>query len=171
MKPHIGGITSIVVHHTESQNEAVAMEQARLRSVRRFHMVDRGCGDVAYHYFVGSSGLVYEGRDFRFAGDSGTSYDIDGRLLICVLGNFTEELPSADALETLVRLVTGKLREHHLTPRAVVTHRMVAATDCPGDALQRWFEGEGAKAIARSFGIAEEVKGGVDNARLSSVEP
>lgn len=127
------------------------MEQARLRSVRRFHMVEKDWGEVAYHYFIGASGKIYEGRDPRYAGDSGTRYDLDGRLLVCLLGDFTKAKPGDEAIAALVRFAAAKLHEHGLTPGDVVTHRMVAATDCPGDAMQKWFEDEGAIAIARTY--------------------
>lgn len=149
--PHGDGITSLVIHHTQTPNEAPAMEKARLRSIRRYHMVEKEWGEVAYHYFVGSSGQIYEGRDWRFAGDSGTTYDLNGRLLICLLGDFTDAMPTEKALDAMLRLVAAKLHEHKLTPSDVVTHQMVAATDCPGSAMQKWFEGEGKPAIARQF--------------------
>lgn len=149
--PHVDGITSLVIHHTQTPNEAPAMEKARLRSIRRYHMVEKEWGEVAYHYFVGSSGQIYEGRDWRFAGDSGTTYDLNGRLLICLLGDFTEAMPTEKALDAMLRLVAAKLHEHKLSASDVVTHQMVAATDCPGAAMQKWFEGEGKSAIARQF--------------------
>lgn len=151
LSEHTGGIRSLVLHHTQTPNEAPAMEQARLRSVRRFHMVEKGWGEVAYHYFIGASGKIYEGRDSRYAGDSGTRYDLDGRLLVCLLGDFSKAKPKDEAIASLVRFVAAKLHEHGLTPGDVVTHRMVAATDCPGDAMQKWFEDEGAIAIARAY--------------------
>jgi hypothetical protein len=33
---------------------------------------------------------------------------------------------------------------------------MVAATDCPGDELQRWYETEGKAAIAKAFAETPE---------------
>lgn len=153
--PHGNGITSLVLHHTQTPNEAPAMEKARLRSIRRYHMVEKEWGEVAYHYFIGSSGQVYEGRDWRFAGDSGTTYDLNGRLLICLLGDFSEAMPTEKALESMLDLVAAKLHEHKLTPSDVVTHQMVASTDCPGAAMQKWFEEEGKPAIARKFGGKE----------------
>jgi len=155
--PHGEGITSLVLHHTQTPNEAPVMEKARLRSIRRYHMVEREWGEVAYHYFVGSSGQIYEGRDWRFAGDSGTQYELNGRLLICLLGDFSKAMPTEEAIDSLLRLVAAKLHEHSLAPSDVVTHQMVASTDCPGAAMQMWFEEEGKLAIARVFG-GEEVK-------------
>ncbi len=137
MKKHGKPLFSLVLHHTQTPNEAAALERARLRGIRRYHQVDREWGEVAYHYFIGATGTVYAGRDPRHAGDSGTQYDLEGRLLVCVLGDFTQRRPSDAALDTLIRFVVLKLGEHGLTPESVVTHRMVAATDCPGDELQR----------------------------------
>ena len=154
MKEHGRPVFSIVLHHTQTPNEAAAMERARLRGIRRFHRDEKGWGEIAYHYFVGTGGTLYAGRDPRYAGDSGTRYDLEGRLLVCVLGDFMERLPSEQARGVLVSFVVERLREHGLEPDAVTTHQMVAATDCPGTALQEWFEREGRSAIERAFAKA-----------------
>lgn len=154
LKEHGKPIFSIVLHHTQTPNEPAAMERARLRGIRRFHRDEKGWGEIAYHYFVGAEGTLYAGRDPRYAGDSGTSYDLEGRLLVCVLGDFMEQLPSEQTREVLVRFVVERLREHGLKPDVVTTHQMVAATDCPGTSLQKWFETEGQAAIARVFAEA-----------------
>lgn len=151
LKEHGKPIFSIVLHHTQTPNEPAAMERARLRGIRRFHREEKGWGEIAYHYFVGAEGTLYAGRDPRYAGDSGTRYDLEGRLLVCVLGDFMERLPSETTREVLVRFVVERLREHGLKPEAVTTHQMVAATDCPGTALQEWFEKEGKEAIEKAF--------------------
>ena len=151
MTKHSGGITSIVIHHTESPNQPPVMEKARLVGIQRYHIIEKEWGDIAYHYLIGPSGSLYEGRDWRYRGDSGTSYDLDGRLLICLVGNFMEQLPESAALKTLVETIAAKLHEHGLKPEDVVTHRMVASTDCPGDRLQAWFEGAGGEAIKKCF--------------------
>lgn len=143
MKRHTNGITSVVIHHTQSPNEVAAFQRARLVNVQRYHIVERKWGDIAYHYLIGSDGLIFEGRKAEFQGDSGTSYDLNGRLLICVLGDFTKELPSAEALNALIEWAAMSLKENGLTGENLVTHRMVAATDCPGDRLQEWFETDG----------------------------
>ncbi len=143
-----GKITSIVIHHTQSPNESPAMEFARLRGVQRYHIQDKEWGDIAYHFLIGASGRIYQGRDWNFQGDSGTQYDLNGRLLICVLGDFTRRMPEDPAMAALIRIVKAKLKEHDLKPEDVLTHRMVAATDCPGDTLQKWFDEKGREAIS-----------------------
>ena len=66
-------------------------------------------------------------------------------------GGLWRETPQDQRREVLVRFVVQRLREHGLKPEAVTTHQMVAATDCPGTSLQKWFETEGQAAIARVF--------------------
>jgi len=155
MKEHTDGkITSIVLHHTESPNESPSMEKARLRGVQRYHIEEKEWGDIAYHYLIGASGRIYEGRAWKFQGDSGTEYDLNGRLLICVLGNFTKRMPEEPAMAALLRIVAAKLHEHDLRPGDVVTHRMVASTDCPGDTLQNWYDEKGKSGIAEAFAKA-----------------
>lgn len=151
MKRHTDGITSVVIHHTQSPNEVAAFERARLVNVQRYHIVDRNWGDIAYHYLIGSSGMIFEGRDPDFQGDSGTSYDLNGRLLICLLGDFTKRLPEEEALESLIALVAQALHENELPADDLVTHRMVASTDCPGDRMQEWFEKEGKALMIEKF--------------------
>ena len=47
-----------------------------------------GWGDVAYHFILDQNGKVYEGRPESVQGRSFTSYSLDNKLLICVLGDF-----------------------------------------------------------------------------------
>lgn len=138
LKAHSRGIRSIVIHHSETPAGTLFDERTRLRGIRHYHLRERHWGEVAYHFFVGSEGTLYQGRDERFQGDSGTRYDLDGRLLICLLGDFKKTLPTEAALAELMRFVEEKRAEHSVPPEGIVTHREVADTDCPGDALQKW---------------------------------
>jgi len=148
MEEHTEGeISSIVIHHTQTPNQGGPFERTRLRGIQSYHVEERGWGDIAYHYLIGPSGRIYEGRDPVFRGDSGTKYDLDGRLLICLLGDFREILPTRAALVTLVDFVVAKASEHDIGEESITTHRRVAATDCPGDALQEWLDEVGLVTI------------------------
>jgi|GEM_PF-2243749 len=165
MKRHTKAIFSLVIHHTETPNEGPLRERARLQNVQSYHINDRHWGDIAYHYLIGPSGKIYAGRAEKFQGDSGTKYDLDGRLLICVLGSFDHQLPTAPALNSLIRLVKSKAKTLGLdVVRDVSTHREVAATDCPGEALYRWIKdggltghGPGSPETGKSVGMEKAV--------------
>ncbi len=111
-----------------------------MRSIRAYHISTKGWGDVAYHYFVGSDGQIYAGRDEAFQGDSGTKYDLDGRLLICFIGDFRAKLPTEAAIDALVRLIRHKKQQYRVPAHQVFTHRELGKTDCPGDKLHVWVD-------------------------------
>lgn len=71
----MGKVRFITIHHTESPTPDPIDEISRLQSIQRGHLVtDHAWGDIAYHYLIGPSGRVYEGRSPAFAAASGTVY-------------------------------------------------------------------------------------------------
>ncbi|MCB1246430.1 MAG: N-acetylmuramoyl-L-alanine amidase [Acidimicrobiia bacterium] len=122
----------LTVHHAGDQTHVTGPE--RFRSWQRWHL-DRGWGDLAYHYIIGVDGTVYEGRDTRYAGDTGTNYDPDGHFLVVVEGNFEVEYPTAEQLESLVRVLAWASTEFDIDPNTIAGHRDHASTACPGGHL------------------------------------
>ncbi len=186
MEP-MGPIRFVTIHHTETPDSLE--ETAHLRSIQHGHQeVDHAWGDIAYHYLIGPSGTIYEGRSERFASSSGTVYltpeqwsaadqnelgqttaaiplDADGQeverpgasaghLLISVLGDYSEHLPTPEARDAVVRLAAAKLYENGLTAADVYFHREVAVdTDCPGQRFYDWFRGPTRRRGARGEGL------------------
>lgn len=71
----MGKIRFITIHHTESPTPDPIDETERLRRIQRGHMiVDHQWGDIAYHFLIGPSGKIYEGRSPLYAASSGTVY-------------------------------------------------------------------------------------------------
>ncbi len=148
MREHGRAIEHVTIHHTASLNGDGKDELAVMRAVQRFHQgSERSWGDLAYHFLIGPSGTVYEGRDPKYAADTSTRYDPAGHLTLCLMGNFEEEEPTDAALSALVRLTVDLLAAHDLPPDAVTTHRRVAATACPGANLEAWLAGDGQARI------------------------
>jgi hypothetical protein len=87
-------IRHVTIHHTADKNRAGARSADVLRSIQSFHVGSKKWGDVAYHYFIDPAGLVYEGRDPRYAADTATDYEPRGHVTVCVLGNFEVETPT-----------------------------------------------------------------------------
>lgn len=54
-------VQTMTVHHTATKNDDPD-PAATVRAIYRYHAVDRGWGDIGYHYLVDEAGLVYEGR-------------------------------------------------------------------------------------------------------------
>ena len=125
-------ITQLTIHHAGDQTGTTG--PARYRSWQAYH-ISRGWGDLAYHYIVGVDGTIYEGRDPRYAGATGTNYDPSGHLLVVVEGNFNNDQPTPAQLDTLTRILAWASIEYDASPSTIAGHRDHASTSCPGNNL------------------------------------
>lgn len=101
--------------------------------------------DLPYHFLIAPDGTIYEGRSTAYEPESNTDYELSGHLGVELMGNFEEQRPSREQLDSLVELIAWLLSEHDLSTDAIGTHASVAPgqTSCPGRDLLRYFEGEG----------------------------
>ena len=150
----------LLVHHTASSN-TIPSQRSLIRGVFAFHTgPDKQWPDVAYNFFVGPDGTVWEGRAGSLAGPvvaSATGGNQGFSQLVCLLGNFESTPPTAAAQNSLVRLLahlavvydlstwsgseaTFVSRGSNKLPRGsnvatpiISGHRDVTFTACPGD--------------------------------------
>jgi len=131
----------LVIHHTETPvASTIEGNLVRIRNIQSYHQEEKKWPDIAYHWIVTPSGRIVEGRDWRYRGDSGTRYDLDGRLLVVLLGQFGQSLPPPSQWEGLVR-ITARLASRFSVPEdRIFVHSDLAQTDCPGQALKEKIE-------------------------------
>jgi uncharacterized protein with LGFP repeats len=153
----------MTVHHTATRNND-ADPAATVRAIYRYHAVDRGWGDIGYHYLVDESGRVYEGRWSGTDGDP--AHDASGNMVtaahvggfnsgnlgIALLGTLRTRPPTAAARAALEGVLADLAGRHSLDPlsrtlyvnpitgdtRDVDTisgHRDWESTECPGGAF------------------------------------
>ncbi|MBP9750221.1 MAG: N-acetylmuramoyl-L-alanine amidase [Candidatus Peribacteraceae bacterium] len=137
-----------VVHHTAglvSGDGRSGLE--RMRALYQFHANSRGWGDIGYHYIVDESGQVYEGKSGGKSVVGGHAYCHNvGTIGISLMGNFDEERPTQAQVKALQKLLmlladsydvdlSKSVTYHGETMPAVVGHRDLLSTDCPGFAL------------------------------------
>ncbi|MEP7204077.1 MAG: peptidoglycan recognition family protein [Ilumatobacteraceae bacterium] len=152
----------LMVHHTASSNaySSVAM---LIQATYAFHTSSaKGWSDVCYEFFIGRDGDVWEGRAGALVGPvvaDATGGSQGFAQLICLLGDFTSQSPTASAMTSLVNVLAwlsdryfidvgadvttsfisrGSQRWPAGTPVTVNTiagHRDMSYTACPGDAL------------------------------------
>lgn len=89
-----------------------------------------------YSFVIGSDGYVYEGRGWHWVGAHTLGHNTRG-FGVAFVGNYTAELPAKAALHTVQDLLPGcAVRAGLLQPDyALLGHRQLVRTDCPGDAL------------------------------------
>lgn len=87
-------------------------------------------------FVVGSDGYVYEGRGWHWVGAHTRGHNSRG-FGVAIVGNYTAGLPTEAALRTLHDLLPRcAVRAGLLKPDyALLGHRQLVHTDCPGDAL------------------------------------
>ncbi|MEJ3746536.1 peptidoglycan recognition family protein [Actinomycetes bacterium KLBMP 9797] len=157
---------ALTVHHTAGENEDPD-PAATVRAIYQDQTIRRGWGDIGYNLLIDQAGRIYEGR---WSGDDavpafrGTPQDGKplmaggahavgwnaGNIGVCLLGNFTSQLPTAPARATLVKVLAGLARVTGIDPLSTVNyvnpvngntrtnaaisgHRDWGATECPGN--------------------------------------
>ncbi|KOX17525.1 peptidoglycan recognition family protein [Nocardiopsis sp. NRRL B-16309] len=162
----------LTVHHTAMAT--TGDHAADVRGVYRYHAAELGWGDIGYHVLIDPDGVVYEGRHSGeddvpvFAGrprpgdarsvTAGHVYGYNhANVGVCLLGDFTDELPTRAALNSLVAVLRVLCAVTSLDPAAEITyvnpdtgartpgetlsrHRDWLATECPGNAFAAEFD-------------------------------
>ncbi|GAB3692565.1 peptidoglycan recognition protein family protein [Nocardiopsis oceani] len=162
---------ALTVHHTAMAT--TGDYAADVRAVYHLHAAEQEWGDIGYQLLIDPEGVVYEGRHSGggvpvFSGPplpvraesvtAGHALGFNhGNIRVCLLGDFTTELPTQaaqDALVSTLRLlcaVTGVDPAEQIeyvnpdtgdvTPQeAVARHRDWLSTECPGGAFAEVFD-------------------------------
>jgi len=121
---------TLVVHHSVMDE---GDDASTLQEIQRLHRQDRAWADVAYHFFIGKDGAVYEGRALDVRGTHVAGYNT-GSIGVCLLGNFMETTPTAEQFSALRAL--GKWLALRLQLTHLAGHRdFNSITVCPGENL------------------------------------
>lgn len=158
-------VSYLIVHHSAGPaNRTEAEAIAEMQEIYDYQTgPNLGWADVGYNFFIDSFGRVFEGRNRSLIG--AVAPDVYGGnpgfgLSICLLGDFSTELPTPQAQDALTKtlawladrheLETGPDAEATFTSRgssrfpegAEVTintisgHRTISDTTCPGNAFR-----------------------------------
>ncbi|PWV57591.1 peptidoglycan recognition family protein [Nocardiopsis sp. L17-MgMaSL7] len=164
-------VQALTVHHTAMAT--TDDHSADVRAVYHLHAVQQEWGDVGYHLLIDPEGGIYEGRHsggglpiFRGVPLPGLAESVTGghafgfnhgNIGVCLLGDFTDELPTRAAQDSLVDVlrvlsaltgVDAAERIEYVHPdtgvateqEAVARHRDWLQTECPGNAFSEVFD-------------------------------
>lgn len=156
--PHIAGATvaggadhrlrvphrihTITLHHSGSPQPLRPGESPveKLRGLQAWGEKDKNWWDVPYHFLVDLEGRVYEGRDWRYMGETNTRYDPRGHLLISVLGNYDLQEPTPAQVVAVTELMAWAAAEFDVPPERIHGHGDLTDTSCPGTHLRKYLD-------------------------------
>ncbi len=152
----------LLVHHTASSN-SYSSAAALIQATYSFHTSSaKRWSDVCYEFFIGREGDVWEGRAGALTGPvvaDATGGSQGFAQLICLLGDFTSQLPTEAAQASLAKVLAwlGGRYSIDISPGATTSfvsrgsqrwsagtavttstiagHRDMSYTACPGDAF------------------------------------
>lgn len=144
-------LVGAVVHHTAGSNSygTVAQAMQQIRNDQAYHMDSRGWCDLGYNFVVDKWGNLYEGRAGSLTqaviGVHASGYNT-GTIGVSMLGTFVDVVPSDAMISSVAQIIGYRLGSYGISPLgtatypgtgatlpAVIAHRDVAATACPGD--------------------------------------
>ncbi|MDR9364212.1 MAG: family 10 glycosylhydrolase [Balneolaceae bacterium] len=140
--PH--AINKITLHHSGSaepldpEDDPVQI----LNNLFEWGAEDRNWWDLPYHYLIDLSGNIYEGRDANYAGETNTTYDPRGHLLISVMGNYNQQEPTEAQIDAIAQMMAHAIQQYGLSVDDIYGHGDWAETSCPGDHLQEYLNNE-----------------------------
>jgi N-acetyl-anhydromuramyl-L-alanine amidase AmpD len=145
LQPKRHEIKYITIHHTGVAQKPAVDFKTKLQNLQKWCQredtksfaprVKPPWPDIPYHYYIDCHGKIAEGRPAVFVGDTNTTYDPTGHLLIVLEGNFEKE-PVTEAQFQALNAMTRWAAEKYRVPRVRIKgHGDYAQTDCPGKPL------------------------------------
>ena len=172
-RPHT--INRMTIHHSAVELPDNRGIVARLQAHQRFHQVDKGWIDIAYHAAVDRNGNIFALRDTAIAGDTATVYNTAGHFLVLCEGNFDVEAVTEAQLDGAALVCAWATKQFGIGVDTLASHQQVApGTDCPGTSLQAHVTSGDLKAriskvIANGFDL-RPVCGAEADQRVAAIE-
>ncbi|KAM3964005.1 peptidoglycan-recognition protein LB-like [Aphomia sociella] len=126
----------VVIHHTYIPPACNDTKQCKadMKAMQDYHK-SLDWGDIGYNFCVGSEGGAYEGRGWETIGIHASAAN-SVSIGICLIGDWREELPPAQQLQTTKALIEeGVKRGYISSDYKLIGHKQVNPTECPGVAL------------------------------------
>lgn len=138
--PH--AIRYVTLHHTGDSRPLRPDDDpvARLRGLQSWGAAERNWWDVPYHFLLGHNGQIFEGRDWRFMGETNTSYDPSGHFLISMIGNYDVQEPTPSQLAAIADMMAWAVQKFDLPLDRIGGHYHYTSTGCPGKFLRPLLE-------------------------------
>lgn len=120
--------SKIIIHHTAEDDTSLltwwheAVLKA-LQNIYKYHALTRWRGDIGYNFIIDPYGNIYEGRAWwAWVVWAHVSWNNTPTVGIALMGNFNVNVPTDQALKSLVKLVTALSKKYKINPQSTVTY-------------------------------------------------
>ena len=126
-------VEKLVIHHSASAKSTTTVED-----IEKWHR-DKGFNGIGYHKVIETNGVLKLGRPEERMGAHAKGANKNS-LGICVTGNFENEEPDEEQIETLVETLSDWCKSHNVDENSIYGHfevpGCVTTTACPGNNLK-----------------------------------
>jgi hypothetical protein len=133
-------INRITIHHGGEDFAQDSDVRAYLRKLQSWSRTEKNWVDIPYHFMIDLAGTIYEVRPINLPGDTNTNYDVTGHALICVIGNYENQILSRQQLNSLVDCLVFLAKRFSVPADSIKGHKDYTETLCPGRDLYRYLQ-------------------------------
>ncbi len=108
---HPTNFIKIIIHHVGKSKS--------IQDIIDLHVTKNHFSAIGYHFLIGKKGKIYYSRDLKYAGAHTFGYNKNS-IGIGLFGNFDEETPTKEQLESLKKLITAIKKEYKI--KKVLAH-------------------------------------------------
>jgi len=131
----------IVLHHTLTPRDFTSFEAVNNYHKNKWDLKSSLGFYIGYHYFIDGQGKIWQGRadweEGAHCKERGRNRDSIG---VCLAGNFDQEMPSAQQLTALKKILKQLMVRHGLPEARLKFHRDYAPhKSCPGKSIKKGF--------------------------------
>ncbi len=110
--PEFTDPTHLIVHHSAGQTESDDFA-AVVRFYWDLHVGTNGWDDIGYNWLIDANGVIYQGRPDGYQGAHFSCIN-ENTVGICMIGDFTSQVPQIDARTALIELLAYEATEHEI---------------------------------------------------------
>lgn len=136
----------ITIHHEGTYFPQDSLAFRHIKNIQLWGMRERNWADVPYHFFIDGFGNIIEGRDVFTVGETNTSYNPNGHILISVIGEYHKRQKlNNEQYNSLIKLIAHLCKKFEINPDLIRGHRdycKPGETDCPGDNIYEMIENQ-----------------------------
>ena len=134
-------ISKITIHHGGVDYPDGKDPVLHIRNLQEWSVsAEKNWIDIPYHFMIDMDGKIYETRPINYPGATNTDYDPTGHALICVMGNYENQIISEAQLAAVVDLSAFLAKLYDVNPDDIKGHKDYTETLCPGQDLYRYLE-------------------------------